>query len=55
MGIYPETQEALREAGGGSFKNERPIAYRAKKVPIECGQAPCALQHQSLDISFSFL
>ena len=40
MGIYPETQEALREAGGGSFKNERPIAYRAKKSAYRMWASP---------------
>jgi hypothetical protein len=40
MGIYPETQDALREAGGGSFKNERPIAYRAKKSAYRMWASP---------------
>ena len=34
------TQEALREAGGGSFKNERPIAYRAKKSAYRMWASP---------------
>ena len=66
----PLASTKLAEIHGNLSKNTRSIKgswgrkfqkwkahglYSKKKVPIECGQALCALQHQSLDISFSFL
>ena len=49
--IYIKIQVVPGQAGGGSFKFETLIAYRAegKAVPIGARQAACASQQQSLE------
>ena len=49
-----ELQVVPGQAGGGSFKFETHIAYRAEqRLPIGCCQALCASQHQALAEAFT--
>ena len=49
--IYVSIQIVPGQAGGGSFKFEALIAYRAEQKTVPIG-ASCAWQQQSLDLSF---